>query len=63
LLEGTPEVTALLASNPFPGKPPGFIRARTYDYHFSDWPTRRDTGAIWTRSEAGQYFPTVSLKP
>jgi hypothetical protein len=62
LLEGRPEVTGLLATNPFPGKAPKLIRAITYDYHFTDWPTRRKTGAIWTRSVLGEYFPEVSLR-
>jgi len=62
LLQGTPEVTSLLAFNPFPDKPPHFIRAVTYDYHFSDSTTRRKTGAIWTRTELGGYFPAVSLR-
>jgi hypothetical protein len=62
LLEGEPAVTGLLANNPFPGKPPRLIRAVTYDYHFTDWSTRRRTGAIWTRSYIGEYFPQVSLR-
>ena len=49
LLEGSPDVLKLLATNPFPDKPPRFVRARTYDYHYTDAPTRRKTGAIWTR--------------
>jgi predicted DCC family thiol-disulfide oxidoreductase YuxK len=62
LLEGSPEVVGFLEKNPFPDKPPHFIRAVTYDYHFSDVATRRSTGAWWTRQSAGQYFPSVSLK-
>jgi len=62
LLEGRSEVTSLFASNPFPGSPPRFIRAVMYDYHFTDWPTRRKTGAIWTRTSTGDYFPPVSLR-
>jgi lipase maturation factor 1 len=62
LLEGSPAVTSLLESNPFPDKPPRFIRGVLYDYHFSDAATRRNTGAIWTRSYTGEYFPAVSLK-
>jgi lipase maturation factor 1 len=62
LLEGQPEVTNLLAVNPFPGKPPHFIRAEVYDYHFTDWSTRRTTGAIWSRNPLGEYFPVVSLR-
>jgi hypothetical protein len=62
LLEGRREVTSLLAVNPFPDKPPRLIRAVTYDYHFTDWTTRRKTGAIWTRTLLGDYFPVVSLR-
>jgi predicted DCC family thiol-disulfide oxidoreductase YuxK len=32
LLENSPEVTALLGSNPFPRKPPLYVRALLYDY-------------------------------
>jgi hypothetical protein len=62
LLEGRPEVTSLLANTPFPQKPPRFIRAVTYDYHFTDWATRRKTGAIWSRTPAGEFFPAVGLR-
>jgi lipase maturation factor 1 len=62
LLEGRPEVTSLLAANPFPNQPPRFIRAVSYDYRFTDWDTRRKTGAVWSRGPLGQYFPPVSLK-
>jgi hypothetical protein len=62
LLEGQAEVTNLLSVNPFPDKPPHFIRAEVYDYHFTDWSTRRSTGAIWSRAPLGEYFPVVSLR-
>jgi len=62
LLEGQAEVTNLLAVNPFPDKPPHFIRAEVYDYHFTGWSTRRTTGAIWSRTPLGEYFPVVSLR-
>lgn len=62
LLEGTPEVLRLLAIDPFPDKPPLFIRATIYEYHFSDAATRRKTGAIWTRRYVGIYFPAASLR-
>ncbi|HEY2381863.1 MAG TPA: lipase maturation factor family protein [Terriglobia bacterium] len=62
LLEGEPAVIGLLANNPFPDRPPRLIRAVTYDYHFTDWATRRRTGAIWTRTAVGNYFPAVSLR-
>jgi len=62
LLEGSPDVLQLLEKNPFPDRPPRVVRARVYDYHFSDPSTRRSTHAIWTRSLLGGYFPAVSLR-
>ncbi len=62
LLEGTPEVTALLASNPFPNGPPRFVRAIAYDYQFTDFAARRTTGNWWRRERRGVYFPEASLR-
>lgn len=62
LLEGEPSVLALLAYNPFSDAPPRFIRARLYQYHFTDAATRSATGAWWTRDDAGLYLPAVSLE-
>jgi hypothetical protein len=58
LLEGEPTVVGLLQSNPFPGAPPKYIRARTFLYHFTRWGSRD----WWMREERGSYFPAVSLK-
>jgi hypothetical protein len=58
LLQGEPTVVRLLQSNPFSGGPPKYIRARTFQYHFTRWGSRD----WWTREERGTYFPTVSLK-
>jgi hypothetical protein len=62
LLEGSPEVLALLDKNPFPDHPPRYIRAVTYDYRFSSWEEHRATGAWWHREPHGQYLPTVGLR-
>jgi hypothetical protein len=62
LLQGTPEVTALLAGNPFGETPPRYIRAVTYSYHFTDIATRKETGNWWRREPEGLYFPAVSLR-
>jgi hypothetical protein len=62
LLEGSPPVLALLGPNPFPAAPPRFIRAEIYDYAFTDWHTRRTTGAWWKREHVGSYLPAVSLR-
>jgi hypothetical protein len=61
LLQGSPEVLALLERNPFPNAPPRYIRAVTYDYHFTDFATRRKTGAWWRRERTGDYLPAISL--
>jgi hypothetical protein len=62
LLEGSPEVVALLAKNPFPDHPPRYIRAVTYDYRFSTWDEHRQTRAWWHREPHGQYLPPVGLR-
>ena len=62
LLQGTPEVTALLASNPFPNVPPRYVRAVAYDYHFTNFNLRRATGDWWQRERKALYFPEVSLE-
>ncbi|HEY9871559.1 MAG TPA: lipase maturation factor family protein [Candidatus Obscuribacterales bacterium] len=61
LLQGSQPVLSLLAYNPFPDEPPTYIRALLYDYHFTDWQTRKQTGHWWRRSLIGIYFPAASL--
>jgi len=62
LLQGSPEVTALLERNPFPKAPPRFIRAELYEYHFTDAATRRRSGEWWRRELKGIYLPPFSLE-
>ncbi|MBI3849364.1 MAG: lipase maturation factor family protein [Verrucomicrobia bacterium] len=62
LLEGSPNVLALLEKNPFPNAPPRFIRAEFYDYRFTDFATRQATGLWWKRERKGEYFPAISLR-
>ena len=62
LLQGQPEVLALLKTNPYPNAPPRYIRAFVYDYHFTDFATRRATGQWWRRELKGPYCPILSLK-
>ena len=59
LLEGSPEVLALLASNPFPEGPPRYLRAALYTYHFTDPAMRRTAGAWWRREARGFYCPML----
>ena len=60
LLEGSPPVLALLAHNPFPARPPRFIRSDLYDYKPADLVTLRSEGAWWRREPRGDYCPVVS---
>ena len=61
LLNDRNEVTRLLQINPFPDHPPKFIRALTYEYHFSDPETRHGTGQWWVREQLGIYHPAAKL--
>lgn len=61
LLEGSPPVLALLADNPFPDRPPRFVRARLEDYRFTTPAERAATGAWWVRKPLGTYLPALSL--
>ena len=58
LLEGEPEVLRLMGGNPFPGRPPTYIRARLYDYRFTTWGSRQ----WWKRTLLGYYLPAVRLE-
>jgi predicted DCC family thiol-disulfide oxidoreductase YuxK len=60
LLERSRDVTRLLAHNPFPDKPPQYIRAMFYRYRFTNSEERRQTGAWWKRQELREYLPTIS---
>jgi hypothetical protein len=60
LLQGRPEVLGLIEKNPFPDKPPKFIRAMVYEYRFTDFAERRRTGNWWRRELKGEYMPPLS---
>ncbi|HLH52639.1 MAG TPA: lipase maturation factor family protein [Verrucomicrobiae bacterium] len=60
VLNGSPEVLGLLRTNPFPKRPPKYIRAVVYQYHFTDRATRKRTGAWWRREPKGDYMPILS---
>ena len=62
LLQGSPEVLALLQKNPFPDPPPRSVRAVLYEYRFTDVATRRATGEWWQRERKGLYCPEISLR-
>jgi predicted DCC family thiol-disulfide oxidoreductase YuxK len=62
LLQGSRDVSRLLARNPFPDQPPRYIRASFYRYRFTTVEEHRQSGAWWKRQELGEYLPTVSLE-
>ena len=61
LLQGALEVLALVERNPFPDRPPRYIRAVLYDYRFTDPATLNSTGAWWRREPIGLYLPPIAL--
>lgn len=60
LLENDAVTLKLLRHNPFPDRPPTFVRARLYRYRYTSWRELRDTGAWWRRTLVGDYYPPVS---
>ncbi len=62
LMQGSAPVLGLLERNPFPGKPPRYLRAVVYDYRFTDFAERRQSGAWWKREEKATYLPPISLR-
>jgi predicted DCC family thiol-disulfide oxidoreductase YuxK/uncharacterized membrane protein YphA (DoxX/SURF4 family) len=60
LLQGSPDVLALFAANPFLDAPPTYVRALLYDYRFSDTAERAD-GHWWVRRQIGVYAPSIQI--
>lgn len=56
-MHGDQRVLGLFAGNPFPERPPHYIRANFYQYRF----TRSGERGVWQRSLAGQYLPPTAL--
>lgn len=62
LLVNDPAVLSLFAGNPFNGRPPAQVRAVMWQYWFTDFDTRRQTGRWWNRKYLGLYAPTLTLQ-
>ncbi len=62
LLENSPEVIALLGTNPFPDKPPHYVRALLYEYRYASSEQKESKGVWWERRLAGLYYPAVELR-
>jgi hypothetical protein len=63
LLQNDRPTLKLIKGNPFPDRPPNFIRARLYRYRFSTPSERRSNRQWWMRQLVGDYLPPVRLRP
>jgi len=61
MLQGQKEVLAFFSKNPFPDKPPRYVRALVYDYHFTDGKMMKVTGNWWWRDNERVYLPPLTL--
>jgi hypothetical protein len=57
VLEGSPAVLELLRENPFPDRPPRYLRTPLANYHFSD-----EKGMWWQSSPLPDFCPTATLR-
>jgi hypothetical protein len=62
LLQGSPDVEALLGPSPLDGAPAAYARASIWATRFSTLEEHRADGSWWRRERKGLYFPVVSLK-
>jgi hypothetical protein len=63
VLEGDRATLRLLRDNPFPDRPPTFVRARLFRYRFTTWREWRETGAWWVRTPVGELVGPARLPP
>ena len=59
LLEGSPDVLRLLSYNPFPDRPPRYVRGVLYRYRFAGGCPR----CWWTRERLSDYSPVLTADP
>src|SRR6266849_3854052 len=60
LLEGSTDVLALFAANPFPQQPPKQVRDVLWQYWFTSLEEKRNQGLWWHRQLLGNYAPTLA---
>jgi lipase maturation factor 1 len=63
LLQSSPDVLELFASDPFPSHPPREVRSVIYQYWFTTLKTKRETGDWWRRELLGEYAPALAMQP
>lgn len=62
LLESDRAVTELLAINPFPDKPPKFVRVLRSNYHFTTFEQLQKTGRWWNSDEEELFVPPIQIQ-
>lgn len=62
LLQGDKPTLSLMSGNPFPDRPPRFVRARLYRYTFTSAAERKETGRYWDRELLEEYLPPISME-
>jgi hypothetical protein len=62
LLQGSPQVLSLLDKNPFPDKPPVYIRALLYRYSYTSHEQRDNNGKTWQRHQGRVYWPSRTIE-
>jgi predicted DCC family thiol-disulfide oxidoreductase YuxK len=62
LLEGSRPVLDLFGNNPFPDRPPRYVRAVIYEYRFTTIPGGRAEGTWWRRGPARPYAPVRTAR-
>ncbi|XP_052269066.1 lipase maturation factor 2-like isoform X2 [Dreissena polymorpha] len=60
LLDNETDVLDLIQYNPFPNKPPKYIRAQLYKYHYTKYGTDKNSSGWWTRELTREYLPALS---
>jgi len=60
LLQGSPQVLALIEHNPFPDQPPTYLRAVRSSYHFTDRQQRAKQGNWWTSAMPEIYYGPIA---
>jgi hypothetical protein len=61
LLHNDQGTLGLLAHNPFPEKPPRYVRAALYRYRFAPLGAGKEGSAWWERERVGLWYPPASL--
>jgi hypothetical protein len=59
LLAGDRAALKLLGENPFPERPPRFLRAQYYRYRMATSEEHSKTGGYWERTSIGEYLPPI----